>query len=176
MTPFVSYISEICRLYVVVLLLASAAGKSFAFDEFEWTILDATHVSQSTARAIAVGIIAAEYLAALMSAIGGAFAQWGMVTALLLSVLFTAFITTMLVQGKAVRCNCFGGATTEMISRLDLVRNGVLAAFCAIYLLLGRDPVTSPSAAVTLLLLAVALIGLIFTANVKGIARILHES
>jgi hypothetical protein len=174
MTTGMAYVSEICRLYVVVLLSASAGGKSFAFFEFERTISEAMSLPARFSRCVAVGIVCAEYLAALTSATGGVSAEFGMATAFLLSVLFTGFVATMLVQAKTVRCNCFGGASGDKISAIDLARNAILMAACAIYLL--RAPSAHSLPVVTsLLLLPAALIGVLLTANVKGVSYVLRE-
>jgi hypothetical protein len=173
MTSWITYVSEICRLYVVVLLIASAGGKSFSFFQFERTISESMNIPARLGRFIALGIVGAEYFAALTSAMGGAWAQFGMVVALLLSVLFTGFVVTMLVQDKSVRCNCFGGASNDKLSAIDVVRNAILMASCTFYLL-GAPP-HSLSAVTSSLLLPVALIGVILSANVKGISQILRE-
>jgi hypothetical protein len=174
MTSGMAYVAEICRLYVVVLLFASAGGKSFAFFEFERTLSEAMSVPAHLGRCIALGIVGAEYLAAMMSATGGVSAEFGMAMALLLSVLFTGFVATMLVQEKSIRCNCFGGASNDKISAVDLVRNAILMAACAFYLL-GPPSAHSLSIATSLLLLPAALIGVLLTANVKGVSYVLRE-
>jgi|HubBroStandDraft_5_1064220.scaffolds.fasta_scaffold393556_1 hypothetical protein len=172
MTAATTYISEICRLYIAVLLFASAGGKSFTFYDFERDIFQAVGIPARLSRYVALAVIVAECTAALMSAIGSSWAQLGVATAFLLSFLFTGFVLAMLAQAKSIHCNCFGHSN-DAISSLDLLRNAFLMASCAFYLL-GAPPTHSISAVAYLLLLAIAVLAFLFSANLNGIAYILR--
>jgi hypothetical protein len=167
-----AYMSEICRLYVAVLFLLSATGKTFAFREFESTIAETVQLPARLSRFLAAGVIAAEAIAALASALGGRWAQFGVAWALLLSIVFTGFVATMLAQGKSVRCNCFG-QSDDRLSPLDLVRNGFLLTACAFYLFNGPSA-ASISIVAYLLLLAPAAFAFLISANLKDIVAILR--
>ncbi|HEX4158763.1 MAG TPA: MauE/DoxX family redox-associated membrane protein [Rhizomicrobium sp.] len=172
MTTATMYISETCRLYVAILFLFSAAAKTFSFRDFEKTVTEGVGLPPWGSRYSALVVILAEALAGLLSSLTGAWARPGVSLALFLSLLFTGFVATMLVQGRSIRCNCFG-QSDDRLSPLDLVRNGVLTTACSYYLF-GVSPARSISTVACFLLLAMATIALLVSVNLKGIAGILR--
>lgn len=167
-----AYISEICRLYIVALFLFAVAGKLRAFEQFEKTIAEGTNLSPRFGRQIAIGVVAGEALAALLSSINGIWAERGVALALFLSLAFAGFVITMMLQGKLIRCSCFG-ETDDRIGVLDLLRNGLLIGACLFYLFGARQGNTIPVTSYVLLL-AMAIIGLLVSINLKGIAGVLR--
>jgi hypothetical protein len=85
---------------------------------------------------------------------------------------FTGFVVTILVQGKLIRCSCFG-EVDDRLSRLDLLRNGILIVACIFYLFSTRPAYSIPVVA-DLLLLAMAIIAFLVSVNLKGIAGVLR--
>src|SRR5580698_7344757 len=114
-----AYIAEACRLYVVVLLGFAAASKLDALPHFESAIPDALHFGASAVRRVTLLVITAEAVAAGLTSLGGDVRKAGLLLALILALSFTGFIATMLFQGRAVRCNCFG-PSNEVLSHVDL--------------------------------------------------------
>jgi hypothetical protein len=172
MTPAAAYLSEICRLYVVVVFLAAATGKVFGFREFEKTVKEGMNLPAHASRYISVAVIAVEVLAALLSFVDGNWAKLGVSLALCLSIAFTGFLATMLVQGKSIRCNCFG-QSDDSISWLDLIRNGILISLCLFYLF-NSPPAQKISIIAYPLLLALVTIAFLISANFKGITGIMR--
>jgi hypothetical protein len=172
MTTATTYLSEICRFYIVALFLFAAMGKILAFGDFEKTISDGVNIPPRFGRHVASIVIIGESLAALLSSMRGEWGECGVALALFLSLVFTGFVATMLVQGRLIRCSCFGEAD-DRITALDLVRNGVLMTACAFFLF--NAPSDNSISVVTLIpLLAMAIIALLVSVNLKGIASVLR--
>jgi AhpC/TSA family/Methylamine utilisation protein MauE len=166
-----AYLSETCRLYILAVLVASAAGKARAIGRFAETLEALVHLPARWSRTAAVAIAALEFLVALAIAAGGAAAHPGMAAALALFLAFTAVLLTALVQRQTVSCNCFG-ASDHPISAWDLVRNLLLIAACVAWLLMG-PPEAALSPGTWLLLLGAALIAFLISTNLHRIASLL---
>lgn len=168
-----AYIAEACRLYVVVLFGFAASSKLVALPHFERAISDALRSSTSPARRISLLVITAEAAAAGLTSLSGDARRAGLLFALILALSFTGFIATILFQGRAVRCNCFG-PSDELLSHLDLARTAILVTACAIGLC-----VDEPNSAIPLaghfFLLAIAIMALLFSLNLRPIQRLLSE-
>lgn len=166
-----AYLSEGCRLYILVVLLASAAGKARAIGNFAETLEALVRLPSRWSRKAAAAITASEFLVALALAADGTAAQLGMAAALALFLAFTAVLLVALVQRRTVSCNCFG-ASDHPISAWDLVRNLLLIAACAAWLLMG-PPATALAPGTRLLLLGVAVIAFLISTNLHRIAPLL---
>jgi hypothetical protein len=57
---------------------------------------------------------------------------WGGIAAFALLVGFTTVLMRLVRAGRPVVCRCFGAYSTKPVSRMTLVRNGVLLAMAAI--------------------------------------------
>jgi hypothetical protein len=165
-----AYIAEACRLYVLLVLAAAAAGKAMAMREFEETVADLFGVDARLARTAAFAIVAAEALVALALLAGGGWARAGMAAALALFVTFTAAILIALIQHRQISCNCFGGRG-HPISGHDLVRNGALIAACGVYLryVPAGHSLDAPT---WLLLFGIALIWMLISTNLNEIVAL----
>ena len=161
MIPVSPYLAETCRLYILGVLVVSAAGKALALRDFRQTLVDLAGVPASWTRAAALGIVAVEALIALALLAGEAWA--GMAMALILFLGFAGVILAALVRRRAVRCNCFGFGG-RLISAYDLVRNGLMIAACATYLI--RPPAPGAIAVGAYPLLA-AVAAALFLASVR---------
>lgn len=156
MSAGADYAAELCRLAVAVTLAGAVIGKARALRDFEEAIGALFGLARRRLRSAAVAVIAVEGLIAAALAGGGAWARAGMAAAAGLFLLFGAVLLLALVQGKAVRCNCFGGQA-HPISALDLIRNAALIAACAFYLLAAAGPLLEPPAFLGLAAIGVVL-------------------
>lgn len=172
MTGAATYIAEACRLYILLVLAASVAGKATALEGFRKTIGELFPVPWTWTRAAAFGVIGAEALIALALLAGGAWARLGMAAAFALFAVFTVVILAALVQRRAVSCNCFGGRG-HLISAYDLARNAALIGACGTYLL-GAPTAGGLGMGVYLLLFGVAIILFLISTNLDDIALLLR--
>lgn len=168
MTQASIYVAELCRLYVLVVFLVSAASKAMTIVAFEETIGELVRLPGWLTRSIAYGVVGVEGGAVLllMSSTDGRHA--GMIVALLLLIVFTLVIAIALFQQKEVSCNCFGSSKKE-ISIFDLVRNAFVIAACAFFLVYPPLGFTLPFTALVLLL-GVALILFVLSTNLDEVA------
>ena len=134
------YLAEACRWFVLMALLAAAAGKSVRFGRFRES-LDAGFpvLGRIGAAMVAAGIVAGEWLAGGLILIGGGFSRIGLLLASALFVSLTLVVVVVLARGMSVRCNCFG-ASQQRISGFDLVRNLLLIAAACVALQVAPLP------------------------------------
>ncbi len=166
-----THLAELCRLYVLVTLIAAVAGKSFGMGLFQAAVAELLGVGRTIARGLACAVIAAEAAVAALLLAGGHWARLGAAAACLLFLAFTAIIAAALARRQAVHCNCFGGHGRRL-SPLDLVRNATLIA-AAGYALLA--PAAAATAAPALaLLLGLALILFLISAHLADIAALVR--
>ncbi len=120
------YLAEGCRIYVLVVLLAAAWSKLFAFSSFRSALAEAFPVLALSgsigATVVAAGIVIGEWSAALLMLLGGKLSRLGLALALGLLLSLTVVVVMSLLQGRAIRCSCFG-ESDRRISKYDLVRN-----------------------------------------------------
>lgn len=167
-----AYLSEACRLYILVVLFVSAAGKARAIGGFAESLEALVHLPARWSQKAAIAITASEFLVALALAAGGAAAHLGMAAALALFLAFTAVLLVALAQRRTVSCNCFG-ASDHPISAWDLVRNLLLIAACVAWLLMG-PPAAALAPGAWLLLLGAAVIAFLLSTNLHRIAPLLR--
>lgn len=167
-----AYLAEAYRLYLLVVLLAAAAGKARAIGSFAETLEALVHLPARWSRSGAAALAVSESLVALALLSGGAVAHHGMVAALALFLAFTAVLLVALARRRTVSCNCFG-VSDHPISVWDLARNLLLIAACAAWLLMGRPAVTLAPGG-WLLLLGVAVIAFLLSMNLYRIAPLLR--
>jgi hypothetical protein len=117
------YLAEGFRWYVLIALLAAAAGKSLRFTDFRDSLAESFPLLKRRGSLFAaVAVVLGEWSAALMMLAGGALSRIGLILAFGLFVLLTAIIALVLAKGLSVRCNCFG-ASQQRISGYDFARN-----------------------------------------------------
>ena len=168
MNAMAPYLSEACRLYILIVLVAAATGKAVARRDFGDTVAELFHLPERPARAAATLVLAAEGLIALLLLAGGGLARFAIAAALAMFASFSAVILVALVQRRSITCNCFGGRG-HRISLFDLGRNAALIAACGVYL--GHGPAAQPLApAVWLLLAGIALLAFLVSTNLNEIA------
>ncbi|WP_375771509.1 redoxin domain-containing protein [Archangium gephyra] len=169
-----TYVSEACRLYILVVLFAAALGKARALGSFAGTLEALVHLPARWSRSAAAAIAALEFLVALALAAGGAAAHHGMAAALALFLAFTAVLLVALMQRQTVSCNCFG-AGDHPLSAWDLVRNLLLIAACAAWFLLG-PPEAALSPGAWLPLSGAAVMAFLLSTNLHRLARLVRRS
>jgi len=169
-----AYLPEACRLYIVVVLVASAVGKARAIGSFAETLEVLVHVPVRLSRATGAAISAAELLIALALVSGGTRAHHGMVAALALFLAFTAVLLVGLAQRRAVSCSCFG-FRDHPLSAWDVVRNLLLITACATWLI-GRRSASAVEPSAWLALLGIATIALVLSTNLHRIAALLRTT
>ena len=132
------YLAEGCRIYVLVVLLTAAWSKMLGFSRFQSALAEAFPVlalrGSIGATVAAAGIVIGEWSAALLMLLGGALSRMGLAFALCLLLSLTIIVVLSLVQGRAIRCNCFG-ESDRRISKYDLVRNLLFVVIAAAGLL-----------------------------------------
>lgn len=168
-----TYVSEACRLYILVVFFASAAGKMRAIGSFAETLEVLIQLRSRWSRYAAVGIAALEFLVALALVAGGAATRLGMFVALALLLAFTAVLLVALVQRQTVSCNCFG-VSDRPISAWDLVRNGLLIAACTAWSFM-EPPKVALSPGAWLALLGAAAIAALISTNLHRLAPLLRR-
>ena len=166
------YLSEACRLYILVVLLASAAGKARAIGSFAETLETLVRIPARWSRHAAAAIAASELLVALALIAGGTAAHRGMAAALAMFLAFTAVLLVALVQRQTVSCNCFG-AGDHPISAWDVARNLLLISACAAWLLI-RPPAVSLGPGAWTLLAGAAVIAFLISTNLRRVAALLR--
>jgi len=166
------YLSEACRLYILVVLLASAAGKARAIGSFAETLETLVRIPARWSRHAAAAIAASELLVALALIAGGTAAHRGMAAALAMFLAFTAVLLVALVQRQTVSCNCFG-AGDHPISAWDVARNLLLISACAAWLLM-RPPAVSLGPGAWTLLAGAAVIAFLISTNLRRVAALLR--
>lgn len=165
-------LSEVCRLSILVVLLASAAGKARALGRFAESLEVLVRLPSRWSRTAAASITGSEFLVALALLAGGAVAQLGMAAALVMFLAFTAVLIVALVQRQAVSCNCFG-ADDHPISGWDVARNLLLISACVVRLALG-PPAAALPLSTWLLLLGIAGVAFLVSTNLHRIASVLR--
>lgn len=161
MTADMVHLGEICRLCILMVLLAAIAGKLRAPRPFLETIGNLTGTTDARKRLIAFLVIGAETFPALLLILGGEWTRPGLGVAAGLFLGFAAVILRL--SGRSVACNCFGGSSM-VISPADLARAAACFGLCVGGILL---PSSGSAAAADLILrlgvacvLATMLIGL----------------
>lgn len=167
-------LSEACRLYILVVLLAAAAGKARALGDFAQTLEALVHLPARWSRSAAAALAALEFLVALALVAGGTAAPYGMAAALALFLAFTAVLLVALVRRQAVSCNCFG-AGDHPISPWDVVRNLLLIAACGAWFLLGPPEAALPPGS-WLVLCGVAVMAFLLSTNLHRLALLARRA
>lgn len=119
----VGYLSQACRLFVAIVLLAAAGGKTLHFARFRDGLAKSFPAMGRASTAAALAIVLAEWIVgALVLSPGMAARTLGLLAALALFALFATVIAWSLIQDRAIACSCFG-ASTHRITPYDLLRN-----------------------------------------------------
>lgn len=141
--------------YLAALVLAAAFG---------WAGVAKARTPRTTARTFAgLGLPAPAALARAVPAVELTLAAalvvvpgWAAAVALALLAAFTTFLARAVRAGVDVGCGCFGSNSTEPVSSVELVRNGLLAS-CGLLALAAPAPVAPSLAAVLVVGLAMAM-------------------
>ncbi len=129
----VFYLSELCRLLVLIVLLSAAYAKTMDMTAFAASLSNDFHVPAAFSRQAAFCVVVVEWLAFLAVLLGGSHGRIGAGLALLLLIAFSAVMLEAIVKGRRVVCSCFG-RSTHPISSIDLLRNAGYIAAAGFYL------------------------------------------
>lgn len=174
-----AYLAEACRWFMLLALLAAAAGKSFRFARFRESLdTGFPMLGRVGATTVAIAILGGEWLAGGLILAGGALSRIGLLLALALFVSLTLVVVTVVAKGLSVRCNCFG-ASQQRITGFDLVRN--LLFITAAGVALQAAPVTAvidpmgglPLVAV-MVIIAIALMCLHLSLHLRDLAQLMQ--
>ncbi len=136
----VAIVGEICRLYIFMLLISAAFGKSKNVGQFRENLVISFSIPQWGSQWMALIIIGAEWILALGMIVGGRITYLATIGSGLLFVIFTVVIAFALIQNRMINCNCFG-SDNKLLSKYDLVRNlcvlGAIAFLLNLQLLPG---------------------------------------
>ncbi|MFN2608325.1 MAG: MauE/DoxX family redox-associated membrane protein [Acidimicrobiales bacterium] len=126
-----------CAVVVAVVFVRAGVAKAVRPQE---TAVGFSALGVPAAPAVARAVPAAELAlaAALLAA-----PRAGAVAALLLLVVFSAFLARAVAAGSTAPCNCFGQARAGPVSGLDVARNGLLALLAVAALATSRPVVPS---------------------------------
>lgn len=138
-----AYLAEVCRLYVLFILVLAFTGKALSWRAFRRGLGELLPTWGPLAQFGAVAVMAAEALLAALLMAGQELAYGAAAAALSLFLAFSAVVAKGLIDRREVRCSCFG-ASGQVISRWDLLRNALLVAACAAYLALAPQAVSPP--------------------------------
>ena len=167
MTPLAAWLAALCRLYILVALVAAVAGKAADLGFFRETLAKMFRLGNRAAGAASLAVVGVE--AAIALALVAA-PRPGMMAALALFASFWLVILIALARRRPLVCNCFGGRARP-ISALDLVRNGALVAASGFFLL-APPAAAAVAPAAWLLLTGVALILFLVSTSLDEIAQL----
>ncbi len=166
------YLTELCRLFIFVVLLLSSVGKARTFGKFRDNLSNSFKVPEAWTKAATILIIGVEGFLAVVILLNNEFTYMAMWGALLLFVGFTLLISVSVIQDRLIRCNCFG-QNEEYISSLDIVRNMVLLLACGFFLYSYQT--ISMAMPIQLLLFGMAFIAYLVVTNLKNIETVSHD-
>ncbi|STR23320.1 Uncharacterised protein [Janthinobacterium lividum] len=132
MLTSLTFLSDIARYVIALLLLAASVGKLRSYGDFRGNLSTSFGVAPAAAKAAAPALVTAELLLAGWLLAGGT--QLPMLLSLLLLSTLTAVLAWRYFTHSVVRCSCFGEAARP-VSQYDLLRNvlavGVNGAYFA---------------------------------------------
>lgn len=149
----VYYISELCRLLVLIVLLSAACTKMMDIAGFATSLSNDFHVPVAFSKPVAFGVVGIEWLAFLGVLLDGSRGRVGAGLALLIFIAFSAVMLEAIIKGRRVLCNCFG-RSKQPISSVDLLRNTGYVAAAGFYLL--NAPYETPGGSLAQLALFLA--------------------
>lgn len=122
MADTVAIFGEIFRLYIFMLLILAAYGKSKNVEHFRESLVNSFFIPQRVSQSMALIIIGVEWFLAFGIIVGGRITYFATMGSSLLFCVFTVIIAFALSQNRMINCNCFG-SDDKMLSIYDLIRN-----------------------------------------------------
>ncbi|MEW6731011.1 MAG: MauE/DoxX family redox-associated membrane protein [Acidobacteriota bacterium] len=129
-----SYLAEIFRFFVGILLFVAALGKLKTFVAFQTNLSSSFGLSAQAAKVVAAAVIVSELLFSGLVLCPLPINDVGMALSLGMFLLFTGVVAHQYVKEGIVKCGCFGEAERS-VSAYDLLRN-LLIMICIVYYLL----------------------------------------
>ena len=165
------FIAEILRYFIGFFLLAAALGKLGVAMHFQRNLVQSFGMSTKMSRVLAPAVIGAEFIVAAMVLVAAE--RVGMLISLLMFCAFSALLSYKFFTESVVKCSCFGEAE-RAVSLFDLVRNLLVIAAIAIWLLLPSGPALPVQVAI--LAAALASVLCVLAIEFHGIAAVLARS
>ncbi len=168
----VVYISELCRLLILIVLVSSAYTKTTDIGSFATSLADDFYVPVAYSRPVALAVAGLEWLAFFSVLSGGSWGRVGAILAVVLFVVFSAVMLEAILKRRRVFCNCFG-RTKHPVSSLDLLRNTLYVAASGFYVLNAPYEIPGGLLAQLSLILAAALCFLLSSSmhEIKNLLR-----
>ncbi|MCE9687258.1 hypothetical protein LZP73_13760 [Shewanella sp. AS16] len=135
------YLAEFCRLFIFIVLVLAAWGKTHSFPRFRDSLADTLNVPVPWRLLSALGLVATEWMLAAMLLIDGPWRALAMQAALLLFVSFALYIASILIKHRLVSCHCFGRENRH-VNAYDFYRALILIAACFIMLTFTSSALT----------------------------------
>jgi uncharacterized membrane protein YphA (DoxX/SURF4 family) len=164
-----------CRIVIALVFALSASGKVLDMPAFQESIADFRLLPRRWSKVVAWAFLGAEFVIALLMAVGGGALLTGFLLASGLLVTFSAALVVALRRNAEVTCNCFG-RTERRISFYDVVRNALLV-LCSLagawWALAGSPQNLAAVEAVLIGLMAVCFV--VLTTNLRDIVETLRQ-
>lgn len=135
------YLAEFCRLFIFIILIFAAWGKTNSFPRFRDSLADTLNIPVQWRLISALSLVAIEWMLAAMLLIDGPWRTLAMQAALLLFVSFALYIASILIKHRLVSCHCFGRENRH-VNSYDFYRALILIVACLITLAFKSSVVT----------------------------------
>jgi len=169
-----AYLLLACRFMMVGVFIVSLFSKvrsGRAYADFRRSVDDWQVVPRRWSAPISAGVVVGEAVVVLLLALPRT-APIGFVAAVLLLTVFTTGILVVVRRRRAVTCQCFGVATTQ-VGAAHLVRNLLLLALCVTGAVTSATAGgTRPTAPGTMLALSVAAVGVLIVVRLDDIVAL----
>lgn len=122
-----AFIAEICRYYLILILVIAAIQKAVYFTDFRKSLSQWFTLPLKTLSALAFLMVLTEFTLAIGLISQQMLPVW-LTGCLILFSLFTLLMLIVLIQGRRVKCSCFGPASDRPLMWHDLIRNVIIIA------------------------------------------------
>jgi hypothetical protein len=173
--PLDIYLLLFCRVLVGAVFLLAVIGKVRDLTAFRDAVATLVGVPTRAARALSIGVVAAEATVTMLMFGGTPQFTVGFGAALVMLSAFSLVLGTAVVRGRRVACNCFGGRA-KPVTGADLARNVVLIACAGAGLALvgggaSAGPFALADGALTTLMALVCVLLVVTVADLVMLAR-----
>lgn len=122
-----AFIAEICRYYLILILVIAAIQKVIYFTDFKQSLSLWFTLPHKAVPTLAFLVVLTEFTLALGLISQRMLPIW-LAGCLILFSLFTLMMFIVFIQGRRVKCSCFGSASDRPLMWHDLLRNMIIIA------------------------------------------------
>lgn len=122
-----AFVAEICRYYLILILVIAAIQKTIYFTDFKQSLSQWFTLPLKAVSTLAFTVVLTEFTLAIGLISQQMLPIW-LTGCLILFSLFTLLMLNVLIQGRRVKCSCFGPASDRPLMWHDLLRNVVIIA------------------------------------------------